>query len=54
MKSARKDSMAIAFKAMAVLLPAIMVSICQIKALRRYPYIYLVVVNIISKMPSPI
>lgn len=47
MKSARKDSMAIAFKVMAVLLPAIMVSICQIKALRRYPYIYLVVVNII-------
>ncbi|KAH7062159.1 hypothetical protein B0J12DRAFT_644412 [Macrophomina phaseolina] len=47
MESAGKKNMAIAFKITAVLLPAIMVSICQIKALRHYPYAFLVVVNII-------
>ncbi|KAL1636714.1 hypothetical protein SLS58_009631 [Diplodia intermedia] len=39
--------MAIVFKSTATLLPAIMISVCQIKALRNHPVLFLVVVNII-------
>ncbi|OJD35185.1 glycoside hydrolase [Diplodia corticola] len=46
-KSEKKKTMAIVLKSTAILLPAVMVSLCQIKALRARPVLFLVVVNII-------
>ncbi|KAL1621053.1 hypothetical protein SLS56_009358 [Neofusicoccum ribis] len=46
-KSAQKKTMAMVFKVTAVILPAIMISVCQVKAIRKYPFVFLIVVNII-------
>lgn len=51
-KSERKRIMAIVFKSIALVLPAVMVSVCQIQGLRKHPMLFLVTVNIISMSVS--
>ncbi|KAK0659311.1 hypothetical protein DIS24_g4106 [Lasiodiplodia hormozganensis] len=49
-KSERKRIMAIVFKSIALVLPAVMVSVCQIQGLRKHPMLFLVTVNIIMTL----